>query len=187
MQRSNTARQPILSVRKIVVAGILSAISILLGWTRLGFIPVPTAAGNATIMHVPAIVGGVLEGSVVGGIVGTLFGLFSFLQATVPMFKDPLVAIVPRIFIGITAALTYALLRRVNEYVAVVAASIVGTLTNTVGVLTMAVWRGYMAPGVAVGIGVTHGLPEVVVAAVITVAVVAAWKRLETGRVEARM
>ena len=98
-----------LSVRKIVIAGVLSAIAILLGWTRLGFIPVPTAAGNATIMHVPAIVGGVLEGGVVGGIVGTIFGFFSFLQATVPMFKDPLVAVLPRIFIGV---LCLARLRR---------------------------------------------------------------------------
>ena len=104
-----------LSVRKIVIAGVLSAIAIVLGWTRLGFIPVPTAAGNATIMHVPAIVGGVLEGSIVGGIVGTLFGLFSFLQATVPMFKDPLVAVLPRIFIGITAWMAYAGFKRVNE------------------------------------------------------------------------
>ena len=61
-----------LSVRKIVIAGVLGAIAILLGWTRLGFIPVPTAAGNATIMHVPAIVGGILEGWIVGGIIGTM-------------------------------------------------------------------------------------------------------------------
>ena len=176
-----------LSIRKIVLAAVLSAIAILLGWTRLGFIPVPTPAGNATIMHVPAVIGGVMEGGIVGGLVGTLFGLFSFLQATVPMFKDPLVAILPRIFIGITAWLAYAGLKRVNEYLALVAAAVVGTLTNTVGVLTMAVLRGYMAPGVAWTVGLTHGLPEIVVAAILTVAVVATWKRVETGRGEARM
>ena len=176
-----------LSVRKIVTAGVLSAIAILLGWTRLGFIPVPTPAGNATIMHVPAIVGGVMEGPVVGGIVGTLFGLFSFLQATVPMFKDPLVAVLPRIFIGVTAWLAYAGVKRFNEHLALVTAAVVGTLTNTVGVLTMAVLRGYMAPGVAWTVGLTHGLPEVIVAAILTVAIVVAWKRVETGRGEAQM
>jgi uncharacterized membrane protein len=176
-----------LSIRKIVTAGVLSAIAILLGWTRLGFIPVPTPAGNATIMHVPAIVGGVMEGPIVGGIVGTLFGLFSFLQATVPMFKDPLVAVLPRILIGITAWLAYAALKRVNEYLALVSAAVVGTLTNTIGVLVMAVLRGYMAPGVAWTVGLTHGLPEVIVAAILTVAIVVAWKRVETGRGEARM
>ncbi len=180
-------REGTVSVRQIVIAGVLSAIAILLGWTRLGFIPVPTAAGNATIMHVPAIVGGVMEGWLVGGIVGTLFGLFSFLQATVPMFKDPLVAILPRVFIGITASLAYASLKRVNEYLALVVAAVVGTLTNTILVLTMAVVRGYMAPGVAVGVGITHGIPEIIVAAIITVAVVVAWKRVETGRGEAKM
>ena len=92
-----------LPVRKIVISGVLAAIAILLGVTRLGFIPVPTAAGNATIMHVPAIIGGIMEGWIVGGIICTIFGLFSFLQATVPLVEDPLVAIFPRIFIGITA------------------------------------------------------------------------------------
>jgi len=176
-----------LSVRKIVIAGVLAAIAILLGVTRLGFIPVPTAAGNATIMHVPAIIGGIMEGWLVGGIVGTIFGLFSFLQATTPLFKDPLVAILPRIFIGITTYFVYAGLKRVNEYLALIVAAVVGTLTNTILVLGMAVIRGYMAAGVAWTVGVTHGLPEVVVAAIITVAVVVAWKRIETGRGEAKM
>ncbi|MEE9616710.1 MAG: ECF transporter S component [Anaerolineae bacterium] len=176
-----------LSVRKIVIAGVLAAVAILLGVTRLGFIPVPTAAGNATIMHVPAIIGGIMEGWLVGGIIGTIFGLFSFLQATTPLFKDPLVAIFPRIFIGITTYFAYVGLKKINEYLALIVAAAVGTLTNTILVLGMAVIRGYMAAGVAWTVGVTHGLPEVVVAAIITVAVVVAWKRIETGRGEAKM
>ena len=176
-----------LSVRKIVISGVLGAISILLGWTRLGFIPVPTAAGHATIMHVPAIIGGIMEGWVVGGLVGLIFGLFSFLQATVPMFKDPLVAIVPRLFIGVTAYLTYAGLKRLNQYLALIVSATVGTLTNTLLVLGMAVVRGYMAPGVALTVAVTHGIPEIIVAAIITVAVVVAWRQVEVGRGTARM
>ena len=78
----------ILPVRKIVVAGVLSAIAIVLGWTRLGFIPVPTPAADATIMHVPAIVGGVLEGPIVGGIVGAIFGIFSFIQGAIPAARS---------------------------------------------------------------------------------------------------
>jgi uncharacterized membrane protein len=233
-------REGFFSIRKIVMAGVLSAIVMLLGWTRLGFIPVPTAAGNATIMHIPVIIGGILEGWVTGGVIGTIFGLFSFIQATVPMFKDPLVAILPRIFIGITAYLAYRALRRISvpvvliiagsllglvaafayevaltnvaaalviaglgvgtvgafgylafrgqfETVALSVAAAVGTLTNTALVLTMAVVRGYMAPDVAWVVAVTNGIPEVIVAAIITVAVVGAWKRIETGRGEARM
>nr|MBC7244827.1 hypothetical protein [Chloroflexota bacterium] len=37
-----------------------------------------------------------------------------------------------------------------------------------------------MMPGS--GIAVTHGIPEAIVAAIIVVAVVTAWKRIETGR-----
>jgi len=174
------------SVRKIVISGVLAAIAILLGWTRLGFIPVPTLAGNATIMHIPAIIGGVMEGWLVGGIVGTIFGLFSFLQATTPLFKDPLVAIFPRIFIGITTYFAYAGLKKVNEYMALIVAAVVGTLTNTVLVLGMAVIRGYL-PLAAIPPIIPQAIAEIIIAAIITVAVVAAWKRIETGRGEAKM
>jgi uncharacterized membrane protein len=170
-----------MSTRKIVISGVLAAIAILLGVTRLGFIPVPTAAGNATIMHVPAIIGGIMEGWVVGGIIGTIFGIFSFLQATVPLFKDPLVAIFPRIFIGITAYFTYVALKKVNEYLALIVAAAVGTLTNTILVLGMAVLRNYMPLPAALTVVVVNGIPEIIVAAIVTVAVVAAWKRIETG------
>ena len=170
-----------MSTRKIVISGVLAAIAILLGVTRLGFIPVPTAAGNATIMHVPAIIGGIMEGWVVGGIIGAIFGIFSFLQATVPLFKDPLVAIFPRIFIGITAYFTYVGLKKVNEYLALIVAAAVGTLTNTILVLGMAVLRNYMPLPAALTVVVVNGIPEIIVAAIVTVAVVAAWKRIETG------
>ncbi len=169
-------------VRRVVTAGVLAAIAILLGATRLGFIPVPTPAGNATIMHVPAILGGIMEGPAVGGIIGLVFGIFSFFQATIPMFKDPFVAILPRIFIGITAWLTYIALRRLNEFLALAVSAAVGTLTNTVLVLGAAVWRGYMTPGVAFTVGITHGLPEIAVAVIIVVAVVSTWKGLARRR-----
>jgi uncharacterized membrane protein len=170
-----------MSTRKIVISGVLAAIAILLGVTRLGFIPVPTAAGNATIMHVPAIIGGIMEGWVVGGIIGTIFGIFSFLQATTPLFKDPLVAIFPRIFIGITAYFTYVGLKKVNEYLALIVAAVVGTFTNTILVLGMAVLRNYIPLPAALTVVAVNGIPEAIVAAIVVVAVVAAWKRIETG------
>jgi len=170
------------SVRRIVISGVLSAIAILLSLTPLGYIPVPTAAGAATTMHIPAIVGGVMGGWLVGGMIGLIFGLTSFVRAAIPLFKDPLVAILPRIFIGITTAFCYAGLKKINEYVALIVAAIVGTLTNTILVLGMATIRGYISLPVAAGITVTHGIPEAIVAAIITVAVVMAWKRVEAGR-----
>ncbi|MBO0960009.1 ECF transporter S component [Neobacillus sp. MM2021_6] len=171
-----------LTVRDIVIAGVLGAVAILLGVTRLGYIPVPTAAGNATIMHIPAIIGGIMQGPVVGLIVGAIFGISSFLNATVPLFKDPLVAILPRLFIGVVAWLIYVGIRRKSEYLAVGAAAFIGTLANTVLVLTMAVIRHYLTPGVAWTVGITNGIPEAIVGTIVTLAVVLAWKQIGKGQ-----
>jgi uncharacterized membrane protein len=167
-----------LSVRKIVISGILGAISILLGLTRLGFIPVPTPAGHATIMHIPVILGGVLEGPVVGLITGAIFGLFSFLQPGAPFFADPLVSIFPRLFIGVVSYLVYYSTRKINIVVACILAGAIGSATNTVLVLGMATWRGYLPPEVSISIGVLHGLPELVVAAILTVILVKGIQRI---------
>ena len=175
-----TSAQPVLSTRKIVITGVLAAVAILLGYTRLGFIPVPNLSGNATIMHVPAIIGGVLEGSLVGSLIGGIFGLFSFLQATTPVFKNPIVAIVPRLLIGIFAYFTYVGLKRVNEYAALAIAGIVGSLTNTIFVLGLAGIFG-LIPWPAMIPVIPQAIAEAIIAAIITVAVVAAWKRVDSG------
>ncbi|MDB4895989.1 MAG: putative rane protein [Firmicutes bacterium] len=160
-----------LTVRKMAITGMLGAVSIVLGVTRLGFIPVPTAAGTATIMHVPVILAAVAEGPIVGGLVGLIFGIFSLMQPSSPMFADPLVAVLPRIIIGITAAYAFLGLRRFKMGTGLVAAAVVGTLTNTCLVLGMAVLRGYLPRGVALTVGVIHGLPEIIVAAAVTLPV----------------
>lgn len=49
--------------------------------------------------------------------------------------------------------------------------ALAGSLTNTVGVLGLSVWRAYLPWQVALGIGILHGLPEALVATVLTVAV----------------
>src|SRR5918994_7007833 len=99
--------------RQIVVAGIIGGIALFLGFTRLGFIPVPIPLiGNATIMHIPAIVGGALEGPIVGLLAGAIFGIFSFLQADNPVFLNPVVPIVPRLLIGVVAWAVFVGLRR---------------------------------------------------------------------------
>jgi uncharacterized membrane protein len=167
-----------LSVRKIVISGILGAISILLGVTRLGFIPVPTPAGHATIMHIPVILGGVLEGPVVGLITGAIFGIFSFLQPGAPFFADPLVSILPRLFIGVVSYLVYFSTKRINGVLACILAGAFGSITNTVLVLGMATWRGYLPPEVSLSVGVLHGVPELIVAAILTVILVKGIQRI---------
>ena len=51
-----------LQTKKIVLAGVLGAISIILSVTPIGLIPVPNLSGSATTMHIPAIVGGIIGG-----------------------------------------------------------------------------------------------------------------------------
>lgn len=171
----------LLNTRKIVITGILAAIAILLGVTRLGFIPVPNVSGNATIMHVPAIIGGIMEGPLVGLLVGGIFGTFSFLQATSPIFANPVVAIGSRLFIGVTAYFAYRAFRGQNEYLALVIAAIVGTLTNTILVLGSAIAFGLLGPEVIPAV-MPQVIAEVVIAVILTVAVVAGWKQIATGR-----
>jgi uncharacterized membrane protein len=118
-----------LNVRKMAIVGILGSISIILGMTPLGFIPVgPT---RATIMHIPVIIGAIVEGPVVGGIVGLIFGLFSVFQAvTNPtpvsfVFLNPLVSIVPRVLIGITSFYVYKALNTLGNRRTIVVLNII--------------------------------------------------------------
>jgi uncharacterized membrane protein len=173
-----------LSVRQIVIAGILGGIAIFLGYTRLGFIPVPNISGNATIMHVPAILGGALEGPVVGTIVGGIFGVFSFIQAEVPFFRDPLVSILPRLFIGVVAWAVFAGLHNFSLDLASAAAGVLGSLTNTVGVLGMAVLLGYLPVAAVVPI-VPQAIAEAILAAIVTVVVVRGVVLYRSGRTTA--
>ena len=170
-----------LDTRKIVITGVLAAIALLLAITRWGLIPVPNVSGNATIMHVPAIIGGVMAGPLVGLLVGGIFGLFSFLQAASPIFANPLVSVVPRLFIGVTAYYSYMAIKENNEYVALIVAGIVGTLTNTILVLGAAIAFDLLQPEIIPAI-LPQIIAEVIIAVIITVAVVAGWKQIETGR-----
>jgi uncharacterized membrane protein len=135
-------------------------------------------------MHVPAILGGALEGPVVGTIVGGIFGVFSFIQAEVPFFRDPLVSILPRLFIGIVAWVVFVGLRSRSVDVAAAAAGVIGSLANTVGVLGMAVLLGYLPLAAIVPI-VPQAIVEAILAAVVTVVVVRGVMLYRSGRTTA--
>jgi uncharacterized membrane protein len=239
-----------LGIRKIVVAGLLGGLSYVMAVTPwLGYIPVPTPAGSATTMHIPAIIAGILEGPVVGAFVGFIFGLSSFLRSTSPIFKDPLIAFGPRILIGVFAYYAFVLLQRKaarpviavavgllltrllyeaaalfntrfaklaspgamsralhgltdhsslalvlcllagaglgyltyllvrDQDAPVAAAAIVGTLTNTVLVLSLIGLRFHWKAQALWLVGITHGLPEVLVGVVLAVPLVKGVRR----------
>ncbi len=173
--------------RKIVVTGVLGAIAVLLGLTHLGFIPWFSGA-SLTIMHVPVIIGAVLEGPVVGLGIGLIFGLFSLIQAAVAptgpadvWFTNPLLSVLPRLIIGPAAWLVWRSLQRWPA-AGLVAAGIAGSLTNTILVLGMIGVLGFL-PWLALGpIAIANGLPEAGVSALITLAVVAAWRQFAVGK-----
>jgi len=173
-----------LDIKQIVIAGILGGIAIFLGATQLGFIPVPNVSGRATILHIPAIVGGALEGPVVGALAGFIFGIFSWLDPVVPPLRNPLVSILPRIPIGIVSWLVFVSLRRTSVDLASVVAGLLGSFTNTVGVVGMAVLLGYFPLAVFLVV-LPQAIAEAVLAAVVTLVVVRGVMLFRSGRTTA--
>ncbi|ADD03283.1 membrane protein-like protein [Thermoanaerobacter italicus Ab9] len=159
-----------ISLRQITVAGMLAAISIVLSTSVLGYIPLGIA--NATTMHIPAIIGGVLEGPIVGAFIGLIFGLTSFIRQNTPLFADPVIAILPRVFIGVVAHYFYKLTKNVG----IAAAG--GTLTNTIGVLGLAVLLKYLPFKVALFVALKNGVFEIVVAVILTTIIVKPLKKM---------
>jgi uncharacterized membrane protein len=175
-----------LTTRRIVVAGVLAAISVLLGFTGLGYIPMPNLSTSATIMGVPAYIGSVLEGWPVGVIIGFIFGLSSFAQATSPLFKDPTVAILPRLVIGITPYLAYRALRSWNQVAAFGVAGAVGSATNTVLVVAAIILRHY-ATFAQMLVVIPQAVGELILSVILTTVVCAAWNRIQIGSGRARI
>ena len=161
------------AARRILVLTFMGIVSIFLGASHWGFVPwIGTAA--LTVMHVPVIVGTVLEGPLVGLLIGLVFGGFSLFQgASAPTgpadvwFANPLVSIAPRIFIGPVTWLVYKTLRHRNESSALIVAAVAGSVTNTLLVLGALGFLGFL-PWAQIGsIALTNGVPEATIAAII--------------------
>lgn len=190
-------QKKVFSVRHMAVTAMLGAISAVLGMTQLGFIPI--GATRATIMHIPVIIGAIVEGPLVGALVGLIFGVFSLITAiTAPtpvsfVFWNPIVSVLPRILIGIGSYYVYrtAVKMTKNEVLSYGITGVLGTMINTVGVLGT-IYMLYAQRFVA-AIGVTdksaakviglialkNGVPEMIVAAIIVSASVAGIKKIK--------
>lgn len=184
--QTSTSNPWTLTTERIVIAGVLAAITIILGVVPgLGFIPLPNISGSATTEHLPTILGGVIAGPIVGIFSGLVFGLLSFLRATLPFFKDPSVAILPRLFIGLTAWATFAALVRFNRDVAAAAAGFVGSATNTILVVAMIIVRGYVPAAVIIPAVALQATLEAIIAAILTVILVRVFYILRSGVIRA--
>ncbi len=206
MKGQNAVLNTTLSTRRIAVVGVLSAVSIVLGLTGYGFVPLPLV--RATTMHIPVIIGAIAEGPVVGALIGLIFGLSSFYQnATAPtsllspFFLNPVVSVLPRMLIGITAYYGYRLIPARLGYGKLLSGGInalkigvgaaIGSLTNTVGVLSLIyfIYANKLAEALnsnidqaaakLLAIGTANGIPEAVLAVIVAVPVVLAVKKLK--------
>lgn len=181
-------------LRKIVIIGLLSAITVVLSLTPLGYIPIPPI--NPTIMHIPVIVGAILEGPLVGAMLGLIFGITSFFKAiTQPTvvsfpFLNPLISVLPRIIIGLTSYYVYNILKIKSQAIRIGVATFIGSITNTIGVLgaiyliyleryANAIGMSTSATSYAIlGVVFTNGLPEAIISVLICIPVIQILKKI---------
>lgn len=178
-----------IDTRRIAITGILAAISIMLSITPLGYIPIGPL--NMTVMHLPVIIAAIVEGPIVGATVGLIFGLTSLSRALVAptivsfLFINPLVSVLPRVLMGVFSYYIYVFVKKIikKEKLAAIITGAAGSMLNTAGVLGMIYVlyaERYMEvlnlPGSAgkylLGIVVSNGIPEAVLAAVVVSAAV---------------
>ncbi|MCI8879396.1 MAG: ECF transporter S component [Clostridiaceae bacterium] len=179
--------------------GLLTGLMVVMAFTPLGYIPLGFM--NATTMHIPVILGACLFGPKMGAVLGGLFGVTSVIRATLtptltsfvftpfysfsPEFhgswKSLIVAIVPRILIGVVAGLAYQLAAKYvkQDAAAFAAAGFLGSITNTIGVMGLIYLlfgEQYAAAagesfelllGIIMGVVGTQGVPEAIIAAVL--------------------
>lgn len=190
MINTRTSAQRKVSVRKMTVIAVLSAISVMMSMIPfIGYIPLGPV--KATIMHIPVIIGAIIEGPVVGAVIGLIFGLTSLWSNLTqpvllsPLFINPLVSVLPRIFIGVVAYYVYQLIYKVTKkvYASGFMAGLIGSIVNTVGVLGMIYiiyadqylvlmeQQGANAVKLLFGVAITSGIPEALVSALIVSAV----------------
>ncbi|NCC78046.1 MAG: ECF transporter S component, partial [Clostridia bacterium] len=105
------------------------------------------------------------------------------------IFWNPIISIGVRILIGVVAGYVYRALKNRNYGIAV--SAVAGSLTNTIGVLGLA-YVFYLSR-YAAGLGIseaaattfilsivgTNGVPEAIISALITVPVIAAYRKMK--------
>ena len=129
--------------RNLAILGLLAAITIIMGFTPIGYIPI--GALKVTFMTLPVIVAAAILKPKDAAIVGGMFGLTSFIQAATGMslltgalFQlDPvltfLLCVVPRIFEGLLGGLIFQGLNKIDKtkFVSYVVTSLSVPVLNT--------------------------------------------------------
>jgi len=186
------------NTKSLALLGVLLAIEIMLNFTPLGLIPLGFM--NATTLHIPVIIGAIFLGPIGGGILGASFGILSVITNTIrpnitsfvfsPFitisntsgnFTSLIIAIVPRILIGVVAYYVYKVASKKckNNITAYSLAGLAGSLTNTIfvmGGIYLFFGPAYAAAkglafealfGVILSVVGINGIPEAIVAAIV--------------------
>lgn len=117
---------------ELVLTALFTAIIVLMAFTPLGYIPLVVI--NATIIHIPVILGALFLGPKKGAFLGFVFGLTSFINNTFKaatasafvfspvlavnvvgisgIFKSLYICFVPRILVGVVPYFAYILIRK---------------------------------------------------------------------------
>lgn len=128
--------------RNLTFLGVMLAITIILDTTPLGAVPI--GAVSATITHIPTILTGIILGPVAGLIMGTSLGIVSLIHAVTrpvtildPLFINPLISVLPRMFIGLVSYYSFAAMTKFTKKkvggisISGFVAGALGSLTNT--------------------------------------------------------
>lgn len=188
------------NVRKLVMLSLFVAILFVFNLTGIGFIRMPWGIA-ITIMHIPVIIASITMGPVYGGVAGLAFGLIAMFEATFrggaadilfsPVASgNPLgsifLCIVPRIVLGIVAALIFRAIMRYTKNSIVsagIAAAFATFLHSAMVLLSLSIiFSAFpLKEVIAIIIGI-NCIVEVVAAIVISVALVKPlmlmWRRI---------
>lgn len=154
----------------------------------LGYIPLGFT--SLTIIHITVIVAGIMLGPIDGMFVGFVWGILTVFRAftspTSPIdtivFTNPIVSVIPRVLVGLVAAISFRLVYKYVHKVGVasIVGAILGTLTNTILVValmgtlyTSTMAKTYNVPSTKIlelmgSIIVSNGIPELIGAIIIT-------------------
>ena len=182
-----------LTLRELTIVGLLAAITIILGISGYGIMALGPL--NVTTLHVPALIGALVEGPRVGAFVGLIFGIYSFWQNFTapnilsPLFINPLVSVVPRIIFPILAVLVYKSLWKVPQGPRIIISAFMGTIFHTCMVMgliyvlysNMFAQAMHLSSDQVIGtiliLSVTHGIPEAIFAGVIVTPIALALRK----------
>lgn len=149
----------------------LLAIVLILGLSPLGFITVPGPGAAITLVHIPVILAGTLEGPLTAGLLGAVFGLIAGVKfPSINMFFHILV----RILVGFAAGLAFMTLRSSSSdgsqvTVASAGAAVIGTFTNTGVMSFIALLTGAIPAESLLTIVIMHGAIELFAALLVVV------------------